>query len=36
MSSYPAHYLEISPDLYLAGDAFGTPMESAEALIKVL
>ena len=36
MSSYPAHYLEISPDLYLAGDAFATPMESAEALIKVL
>ena len=36
MSTYPAPYLEISPDLYLAGDAFATPLESAEALIKVL
>ena len=36
MSTYPAPYFEISPGLYLAGDAFSAPMESAEALIKVL
>ena len=35
-STYPAPYLEISPDLYLAGDAFAGPSESAEALLPVL
>ncbi len=35
-SIYSAPYLEVSPKLFLAGDAFGAPSESAEALLKVL
>ena len=35
-SAYPAPYLQISPGLYLSGDAFAGPSESAEALLPVL
>ena len=34
--TYSAPYLETSPGLYLVGDAFGSPIESAECLIKNL
>ncbi len=35
-STYPAPYLEISSGLYLSGDAFAGPSESAEALLPLL